>query len=82
MICIVPYVKIKTKFLSVKFVNIFLPIILTYVLSAQMNHLIGLQIRVHIGKLFFFISHRKHMLWVLQRTASMRWIFLAPKTHV
>ena len=26
-------------------------------------------------KLFFFISHRKHMLWVLKRTVSMRRFF-------
>ena len=34
----------------------------------QLLILTGLQIRVHIGELFFFISHRKHMLWVLKRT--------------
>ena len=33
-------------------------------------------------KISFFISHQKHMLWVLQRTVSMRRFFLAPKTHV
>ena len=30
----------------------------------------------------FLISNEKHILWVLKRTLSMRWIFLAPKTHV
>ena len=29
-----------------------------------------------------FFSQRKHMLWVLQRTVSMRRFFLAPKTYV
>ena len=26
-------------------------------------------------KTIFFISHPKHMLWVLKRTVSMRWSF-------
>ena len=33
-------------------------------------------------KIIFFISHPKHMLWVLKRTVSMRRLFKAPKTHV
>ena len=33
-------------------------------------------------KIIFFISHPKHMLWVLKRTVSMRLFFRAPKTHV
>ena len=33
-------------------------------------------------KTIFFISHPKHMLWVLKRTVSMRRFFWAPKTHV
>ena len=33
-------------------------------------------------KTIFFISHPKHMLWVLKRTVSMRRFFRAPKTHV
>ena len=32
--------------------------------------------------IIFFISHPKHMLWVLKRTVSMRRFFWAPKTHV
>ena len=35
----------------------------------------GLQITVRIGKLLFFISHAKHILWVLKRTVSMRRFF-------
>ena len=33
-------------------------------------------------KTIFFISHTKHMLWVLKRTVSMRRFFWVPKTHV
>ena len=33
-------------------------------------------------KIIFFISHPKHMLWVLKRTVSMRQFVWAPKTHV
>ena len=33
-------------------------------------------------KIIFFISHAKHMLWVLKRTISMRRLFRVPKTHV
>ena len=33
-------------------------------------------------KIIYFISHPKHMLWVLKRTVSMRRFFWAPKTHV
>ena len=33
-------------------------------------------------KIIIFISHPKHMLWVLKRTVSMRQFFRAPKTHV
>ena len=32
-------------------------------------------------KIIFFISHPKHMLWVLKRTVSMWRFFWAPKTH-
>ena len=32
-------------------------------------------------KTVFFISHPKHMLWVLKRTVLMRWFFWVPKTH-
>ena len=32
--------------------------------------------------IIFFISHPKHMLWVLKRTISMRRFFWASKTHV
>ena len=33
-------------------------------------------------KTIFFISHPKHILWVLKRTVSMRRFFWAPKTYV
>ena len=33
-------------------------------------------------KSIFFLSHPKHMLWVLKRTVSMRRFFWAPKIHV
>ena len=33
-------------------------------------------------KTIIFISHPKHMLWVLKRTILMRQLFLAPKTHI
>ena len=32
--------------------------------------------------IIFFISHPKHMVWVLERTVSMRRSPRAPKTHV
>ena len=41
----------------------------------------GLQITVPNGKLFFFVSEPKQMLWVLKRTVSMRRFFCAPKTY-
>ena len=51
----------------------FLNHILLSLLLLLLLLLSGLQIRVHIEKLF--ISHPTHMLWVLKRTVSMRWLF-------
>ena len=33
-------------------------------------------------KFNFLISQPEHMVWVLKRTVSMRWFFLAPKKYV
>ena len=41
-----------------------------------------LQMRESNYKLIFFISHRKHMLWVLKRSVSMRQFFWTPKTYI
>ena len=39
-------------------------------------HVPGLLIRVTVyWKTIFFVSHPKHMLWVLKRTVSMRQFF-------
>ena len=41
----------------------------------------GLVLRVR-NENFIFLFLNQNMLWVLKRTVSMRWFFLAPKTYV
>ena len=52
--------------------------------SVSLNWIYGFQApRLEcIIKDYFFISQRKHMLWVPKRTVSMRRFFWAPKTYV
>ena len=35
-----------------------------------------------IGKIIFFISHPKHMLWVLKKTVSMKQFFIEHPKHM
>ena len=39
----------------------------------------GIKLRVRNRKKYFIIYQPNHILWVLERTVSMRWFFWAPK---
>ena len=47
------------------------------VIDFQFQPMAGLQApdKSVYWKIIFFISHPKHMLWVLKRTVSLRWFF-------